>query len=60
MPVEIKKYSRDFEYQQKKYGKDLLSRAVVLCAVHDHRRVPKNIDVIELDAMCEHLKDFPS
>jgi len=60
VPVEIKKYSRDFEYQQKKYGKDLLSRAVVLCAVHDHRRVPKNIDVIELDAMCDHLKDFPS
>ncbi|HZT60372.1 MAG TPA: hypothetical protein VFA21_17335 [Pyrinomonadaceae bacterium] len=60
VPVEIKKNSRDFEYQQKKYGKDLLSRAVILCAVHDHKRVPKNIDVIELDAMCDHWKSFPS
>ena len=60
VPVEIKKYSKDFQYQQKMYGKDLLSRAVVLCALHDHKRVPKNIDVIELDAMCDHLKEFPA
>lgn len=51
-PVEIKRNSRDFKYQQKKYGKDELSRAVVLCAIHDHRQVPSNIDVIELEALC--------
>ncbi|HXG65741.1 MAG TPA: hypothetical protein VNO70_11590, partial [Blastocatellia bacterium] len=48
VPVEIKRHSKDFRYQQKKYGKDELSRAVILCAVHDLRNVPKNIDVIEL------------
>jgi hypothetical protein len=58
VPVEIKKFSHSFSYQERKYGKDLLSRAVVLCAVHDHRQVPKNIDVIELRAMCEYARRF--
>lgn len=57
-PVEIKRNSAGFHYQQRKYGKDELSRAVLLCAIHDHRQVPKNIDVIELRALCEHLKEF--
>jgi len=55
VPVEIKRHSRGFTYQQKKYGKDELSRAVILCAVHDLKNVPRNIDVVELDALCEHL-----
>ena len=58
IPVEIKRNSSGFRYQQQKYGKDQLSRAVVLCAVHDHQQVPKNIDVIELRALCEHSKEF--
>jgi hypothetical protein len=60
VPVEIKKRSQHFSYQQQKYGKELLSRAIVLCAVHDHIRMPKNIDVIELQAMCEYSKRFPT
>jgi hypothetical protein len=58
VPVEIKRNSSGFHYQQRKYGKDELSRAVLLCAIHDHKQVPKNIDVIELRALCEHSKEF--
>jgi hypothetical protein len=58
IPVEIKRNSVGFQYQQKKYGKDELSRAILLCAVHDHKQVPKHIDVIELRALCEHSKEF--
>jgi hypothetical protein len=60
VPVEVKKHSRDFKYQQQKYGADLLSRAVILCGVHDHKQLPKNIDVIELRAMCDHISAFQS
>lgn len=56
VPVEIKRHSKDFEYQQNKYGREELSRAVILCAVHNKKNVPKNIDVVELDALCKHLK----
>lgn len=56
VPVEIKKHSKNFSYQQKKYGKEELSRAVILCAIHDLKNVPKNIDVIELQSMCEYSK----
>ncbi len=56
VPVEVKRNSRGFQYQQKKYGKDMLSRAVVLCAIHDHINVPRNIDVIELEALCQHAR----
>lgn len=58
VPVEIKRNSVGFHYQQRKYGKDELSRAVLLCAVHDHKQIPKNIDVIELMALCKHLDEF--
>lgn len=53
VPVEIKRSSAGFAYQQRKYGKDELSRAVVLCAVHDHRQLPAHIDVIELRAFAQ-------
>lgn len=59
VPVELKRNSTGFQYQQQKYGKELLSRAVVLCAIHDHKQVPRNIDIIELDAMCHHAQQFP-
>lgn len=54
VPVELKRNSTGFHYQQRKYGKDELSRAVVLCATHGHKQVPVNIDVIELDALCQY------
>lgn len=60
LPVEIKKRSEHFKYQEQKYGKELLSRAVILCAIHDHKNVPKNVDVIELNALCGHLDQFPA
>lgn len=56
VPVEIKRQSKNFSYQQKKYGKDELSRAVVLCAFHDLKNVPRNIDVVELQALCDYLQ----
>jgi hypothetical protein len=52
VPVELKRDSTGFHYQQRKYGKEELSRAVVLCATHGHKQVPVNIDIIELDALC--------
>jgi hypothetical protein len=60
VPVEIKRHSHNFHYQQRKYGKELLSRAVVLCAIDDHKQMPKNIDVIELQALCNSAKQFPT
>lgn len=60
VPVEIKRHSQDFRYQEKKYEKELLSRAVVLCAIDDHRQMRKNIDVIELQALCDYAKQFPT
>jgi hypothetical protein len=58
VPVEIKRHSRKFSYQEKRYGKEELSRAVILCAVHDKKNVPRNIDVVELDALCNHLQNI--
>jgi hypothetical protein len=58
IPVEIKRDSVGFHYQQQKYGKDELSRAVLLCVLHGHKQIPKNIDVIELRAMCAHVNEF--
>lgn len=57
-PVEIKRNSRDFKYQQRKYGKEMLSRAVILCAINDHNQIPRNIDVIELEALCQYADRF--
>lgn len=58
IPLEIKRDSTGFQYQQRKYGKDELSRAVVLCATHSHKQMPQHIDVIELEAMCLYAKKF--
>ncbi len=54
VPVELKRDSTGFTYQQRKYGKDELSRAIVLCATHGHKQVPPNIDIIELEALCNY------
>jgi hypothetical protein len=57
VPFELKRHSNGFKYQQAKYSPTDLSRAVVLCAFHDHARLPSaNIDVIELAALSSHLK----
>lgn len=57
VPFELKRNSQGFTYQQKKYAKEELSRAVVLCAFHDHPRLPsENIDVIELAALSTYLE----
>lgn len=51
VPVELKRDSSGFRYQLRKYGKNELSRAVVLCANHTEKVVPPHIDVIELVAL---------
>ncbi len=56
VPIEIKRNSSGFQYQQKKYGKEELSRAVLLCVIHEHKNIPRNIDVIELEALCKYSK----
>lgn len=58
VPVELKRKSSGFKYQEKKYGKDELSRAVILCVKHDHVNLPRHIDVIELEALCKHARVF--
>ncbi|MEW6386189.1 MAG: hypothetical protein AB1491_01545 [Thermodesulfobacteriota bacterium] len=55
VPVEIKRYSKKYKYQMRKYGKDELSRAIILCAIHDMENTPKNVDIIELDFMCSYI-----
>jgi len=54
-PIEIKRHSKKYKYQMSKYGKDELSRAIILCAIHDLENTPKNIDVMELDFMCNYI-----
>jgi hypothetical protein len=56
VPVEVKKLSANFSYQQKRYGKDELSRAVILCTEHNHTQLPVNIDVIELAAFSDYAR----
>lgn len=53
VPVELKRNSTGFKYQQQKYGKNELSRAVLLCATHSHKTLPSHIDVIELEAFTQ-------
>jgi hypothetical protein len=56
--VEIKKNSMSFRYQEEMYGKEELSRAVVLCAIDDHDHIDSNIDVIELAALCKQAEQL--
>ncbi len=48
VPIEVKKRSAGFKYQEKKYGKEELSRAVILCMKHNLVTTPRHIDVMEL------------
>ncbi len=54
-PIEIKKASSGFEYQQKKYSPKELSRAVILCMRNDLLNVPPNVDIIQLETLCSGL-----
>ncbi len=52
VPVELKRDSTGFRYQLQRYGKNELSRAVILCATHGEKKnIPAHIDVIELVAL---------
>src|SRR5207253_1608673 len=53
-PVELKKRSSGFKYQELRYTP--LPRAVVLCLDHDLRNVQSHIDIVELRMLCEYLK----
>jgi hypothetical protein len=55
VPVEIKKASSGFRYQQARYSPEELSRAVILCMRHDLPNVPRNVDVIQLATICSAL-----
>ena len=55
VPIEIKRQSKKYKYQMEKYGKDELSRAIILCAIHDLENTPRNVDVMELDFMCSYI-----
>jgi hypothetical protein len=53
IPVELKRNSNGFSYQMNKYGKDELSRAVLLCATQGKKSIPEHIDIIELEALAD-------
>ncbi len=55
VPIEIKKASSGFVYQQKKYSPAELSRAVILCMRNDLLNVPPNVDVVQLETLCSQL-----
>jgi len=55
VPVEIKKDSREYRYQQREYPPERLSRVVILCARHNLQNVPANVDIIELRELCNSL-----
>jgi len=54
-PVEIKKRSSRFSYQMECY--DELPRAVVLCIRHDLVNPPDHVDVVELAALGNYLRE---
>jgi len=54
-PVEIKKRSSRFNYQIKNYTN--LPRAVVLCVEHDLKNPPDHVDILELSALADYLKN---
>jgi hypothetical protein len=51
IPVELKRNSDGFQYQMQTYGKDELSRAILLCATQGRKALPDHIDIIELEAL---------
>jgi hypothetical protein len=55
VPIEIKKSSSGFRYQQSEYSPEELSRVVILCVRHDLQNVPHNVDVIQLGTLCSTL-----
>jgi hypothetical protein len=56
VPIEIKRAGSGFRYQQRNYPSEDLSRVVILCTRHDMVNVPRNVDVVELPALCSELE----
>jgi hypothetical protein len=54
-PVEIKKRSSGFDYQIMRYTE--LPRAVVLCLEHDLVNPPDHVDILELSALADYLRN---
>lgn len=52
-PVELKKRSSGFNYQEARYLK--LPRVVILCVEHDRANLPAYADAVDLSALCEYL-----
>jgi hypothetical protein len=52
-PVELKKRSKDFDYQVTRYAD--LPRVVVLCMSHDYVNPPEHVDVLELNTLADYL-----
>ena len=52
-PVELKKRSSGFKYQEARYPK--LPRVVILCVEHDRQNLPAYADAVDLSALCEYL-----
>ena len=59
---ELKRNSDGFTYQMQKYGKNELSRAVLLCATQGRKEIPNHIDIIEIEALAsfnlQELEDY--
>jgi hypothetical protein len=55
VPIEIKKASSGFAYQQREYSAEELSRAVILCVRNGLLNVPPNVDIIQLETLCSAL-----
>jgi hypothetical protein len=52
VPIEIKRASSGYRYQQRKYAPEELSRVVILCMRNDKVNVPPNVDIIQLETLC--------
>lgn len=52
-PVELKKRSSGFKYQEARYPK--LPRVVILCIEHDKPNLPAYADAIDLSFLCKYL-----
>ncbi len=52
-PVELKKRSSGFKYQEARYPK--LPRVVILCIEHDKQNLPSYVDAVDLSTLCDYL-----
>ncbi|HEV3146563.1 MAG TPA: hypothetical protein VGZ47_21930 [Gemmataceae bacterium] len=52
-PVEVKKRSKDFNYQVTKYAD--LPRAVVLCMHHNYVNAPEHVDILAVETLAKYM-----